>query len=60
MDNIKHIKQYEVVYPKNMDELEYDELVEVFNETMELLANAIRFDVFNDYNGEWPKVGVNV
>ena len=49
MDDTKHIKQYEVVYPKDMDELDYDELIEVFNETMELLANFVRIDVFRDY-----------
>lgn len=53
-----HIKQYEVVYPKNMGDLDYNELVEIFNEAMELIADSIRFDVFSNYEGEWPEIGI--
>jgi len=59
VDGIKHIKSYDVVYPKDMDKMEYSELVEIFNEAMELLANAVRYEIFRNYDGDWPDVDIN-
>lgn len=41
---------YTVFYPKNMDEMNYDELSVIFNETMEALVRFIAHDVFKDSN----------
>ena len=57
-EEIQDTEEYTVHYPKNMDKMSYEELVEIFNENMEGLATFIRYEVFKDYKGEWPEIEV--
>ncbi len=56
--DIQDCENYTVHYPKNMNKMSYEELVEIFNENMEGLTTFVRYAIFKNYKGEWPEIEV--
>ncbi len=56
--DIQDCIEYTVHYPKDMDKMNYEELVEIFNETMEAFAKFVRYEVFKGYEGTRPEIEI--
>ena len=53
---IQDVVNYGVHLPKNMDKMDYEELVKIFSENMEALAALVRYEIFKNYDGELPEI----